>query len=196
MESKYGAAVTPGQIAREVELEMGDALADLTMIVGLVARSPDWTQVPTPDIDARNAIMSIRVADRWLGGWPVHEWHARMSGFDSPAFRKFGQQWIVTTFSRWEHVFRARIVAAGGSGASDLFGDLRLLRNDIVHHDAVATAKNAGKCKILARFETGEPIFLAAEDLVIIMDELASWVESLGGTSQGHIHRDRKSRGE
>ena len=84
--------------------------------------------------------------------------------------------------------------AAGNDGDCDLFGDLRHLRNDIVHHDSVAASGNAGKCKILTHFQPGDQVFLEPEDFVVIMDELAAWVESFGGTLQGRVHRDPEGR--
>ena len=39
----------------------------------------------------------------------------------------------------------------------DLLGDIRLLRNDIVHHGGIATKANSGRCKILQWFNDGDP---------------------------------------
>lgn len=44
-----------------------------------------------------------------------------------------------------------------------------------MHHEAIATSGNAGRCKILTHFEPGDQVFLAAEDFVVIMDELGLW---------------------
>src|SRR4051794_23056230 len=96
----------------------------------------------------------------------------------------------VAAYSKWEEVNRKKLQAAGNDGGCDLFGDLRHLRNDIVHHDSVATSGNAGKCKIVTHFQPDDQVFLEPEDVVAITDELAAWVESLGVTSQGRVHRD------
>ncbi|GAA4404955.1 hypothetical protein GCM10023168_18200 [Fodinibacter luteus] len=184
--------MNPYEIAEEVEQEMSDALADLAMIVRLVSSSPDLTASLPPK--AENAPLRICLAQRWLGGWPRAEWQSRLSGYDSQAIRRLTQQWIVTTFSRWEEVHRPRLFLAGDDGALDLFGDLRLLRNDIVHHDAISTAKNGARCKILNHFKAGALIYLSPEDFVQIMDELEEWVKRLGGTSHGRVVRDPEGR--
>lgn len=187
----YRAGVTPAEIAEEVEVRVSDTLADLAMIGSALRSSDIWNSAPTHQPQAP---LRVYLGDRWLGGWSVAEWRSRLDGYDSPGMRSLTQQWIVTVYSRWEEVDRKKLQAAGDSGNCDLFGDLRNLRNDIVHHDAIATSGNAGRCKILTHFGPGGQVFLATEDFVVIMDELAAWVESLGGTSQGRVHRDPEGR--
>ena len=74
--------------------------------------------------------------------------------------------------SKWEREFRPLFAKLCDlpvkSVKSDLFGDLRHLRNDVVHHRAVATASNSGKCKLLGFFETGDVINLVAEHFLTI----------------------------
>lgn len=73
------------------------------------------------------------------------------------------QQWVVATFAKWEGLWRPELAERLQVGAedivSDLFGDLRLLRNEIVHHGAVACGEHAGRCRVL-HFEEGDIVRL------------------------------------
>lgn len=76
-----------------------------------------------------------------------------------------GQQWVVYVFAAWEHGFRPRLAAAHGCEETalqyPLLGDLRHLRNDIVHHHGIATHANTGRCQVLTTwFSDGDPIAL------------------------------------
>ena len=85
------------------------------------------------------------------------------------------QSWIVSTFSRWEEDYRPRIAAALGLDKrrvrSDVFGELRSLRNDVVHHRGFATAKNAGRNSLLA-FTVGGTISLDSDHFSAIIQNL------------------------
>jgi hypothetical protein len=98
---------------------------------------------------------------------------------DGPVAMALGHQWAVSVFTQWEHNFRPRLSAAQNVPLEDLrddlMGDIRLLRNDIVHHRGVATANNAGRCKVLRWFHPGEPI-------LITIDLVAAFMERAGLT--------------
>lgn len=79
---------------------------------------------------------------------------------------RLSQQWIVAFFTFWEHEFRPRLAESHAVQPNEivvpLLGDLRLLRNDVVHHRGVATAETTGRCEILGHwFELGDEIYLA-----------------------------------
>jgi hypothetical protein len=81
--------------------------------------------------------------------------------------RWIGQSWIVRVFTVREHRFRDRLLDVEGNAlALDLFGDLRLLRNDIVHHSGKATKRNAGRVRLLRSWASvGDPISVGFEQL-------------------------------
>lgn len=100
--------------------------------------------------------------------------------------RRLTQQLVVAIHTGWEHEYRRRIATARGLGDSnevkaDFFRDITRLRNDIVHHHGLATAKNAGKCSTLMRtFGEGDPIYLDDRDLLNLRFQIP-WVELMGG---------------
>jgi hypothetical protein len=63
-----------------------------------------------------------------------------------------GQRFIVDLYSFWEDGYRSKIAEAlnqeRGSIRSDVFGDIRHLRNSVVHHFGIALP-DITKCKIL-----------------------------------------------
>jgi len=83
--------------------------------------------------------------------------------------------------------------AAGDPGNVDIFGDLRCLRKDILLK-GVASREWAARCKILTGFPPGTPIDLQQEHIGTIVEELAAWVRSLGGTPRGSIGPGEKGR--
>ena len=81
------------------------------------------------------------------------------------------QQWIVTVYTGWEATFRRRIATAHGVDEAaiqaDFFGDLRHLRNDIVHNRGLASREHSSKCSVALRRELrpGDPIYLQDDEL-------------------------------
>lgn len=95
---------------------------------------------------------------------------------DGEVDRLLGHQWVTYVFAAWEHEFRPRLAGARGVELSavlmDEFGDLRLLRNDILHHGGVATRSNAARCVTLRWFEEGDEIRITDEHIAQFMDQL------------------------
>lgn len=79
------------------------------------------------------------------------------------------QAWVTLVFARWEGYYRPAFAREHGVEAravrSNVIGDLRHLRNDIVHHAGVATAGNTGKCTIVRHLALGAPITLKPENI-------------------------------
>jgi hypothetical protein len=78
---------------------------------------------------------------------------------------RLGHQWIVFLYELWEHEYRPRLAKVHGRPVGDekydLLGDLRHLRNDVVHHHGVATSGNTGRCVLLSHwFQPGDLIRL------------------------------------
>jgi hypothetical protein len=88
------------------------------------------------------------------------------------------QQWVVALFTAWEHEFRPRLAKAHGCDPDellyDIWGDLRLIRNDIVHHHGIAQAKNTGRCRALRWYQPGDVVLLRARHFAEL-DGLYPW---------------------
>lgn len=101
--------------------------------------------------------------------------------------RLLGHQWVSHVFAMWEHGYRPRLAAARGVALGDvldpLLGDLRLLRNDVLHCKGVATAQNTGHGTVLQWFAPGEDIVITGRMVYEFVDAfgLAHPAPAVGG---------------
>jgi hypothetical protein len=102
---------------------------------------------------------------------------------DGPVERWLGHQWLVLVYSLWEHEYRPRLAAMRGCSIEEiqhpLLGDLRLLRNDVVHHRGIASQGETGRCELVTWFQVGDPIQLKAEHFEEFM-RLFPWASLAG----------------
>lgn len=116
---------------------------------------------------------------------PAARSYAAEVGPTGATSRRLTQQLIVAIHTGWEHEYRRRIATArrldrSNEVRADFFGDIARLRNDIVHHHGLATAKNAAKCRTLMRtFGEGDPIYLDDRDLLNLKFQVP-WVDLTG----------------
>lgn len=77
--------------------------------------------------------------------------------------------WLALILARWEYHYRPAFAQQWevpvDQVVSPVIGDLRLLRNDVIHHGGIATPNNTGRCRMLTRFAPEERIVLTPEDL-------------------------------
>jgi hypothetical protein len=102
--------------------------------------------------------------------------------------RRLTQQWIVTVYTGWESEFRRRIAAAREvdeeAVRADFFGDLRHLRNDIVHNCGMASRDHSTRCAVVLkrRLDAGDPIYLRDDELQW-MHMVVPWATLLRGST-------------
>jgi hypothetical protein len=111
---------------------------------------------------------------RVYSAWPLDQLE-ELLGDKGHVAVELGRQWIVTVFAYWESAFRKRFADALGvpldAVLDPMLGDIRRLRNDIVHHFAVATREQFGKCELLGHWATvGEPIVVTSDQVIEFMD--------------------------
>jgi hypothetical protein len=116
-------------------------------------------------------------------------------------FLILGANCIVSLYGYWEEYLRIEVGIAMGvleEGAknseetrkilnqhvvSDLWGDLRILRNSITHKNGIASS-DVAKCKIIRCFAPGQPIELDFEKMTAIFSLLASYRNELDRQSR------------
>lgn len=95
-------------------------------------------------------------------------------GFDQ---KKAASATIVFVFQIWEDKYRRNIVGSDGKVMeaidSDIMGDLRLLRNSIIHNKGIAMG-NVASCKVITRFKPGDKIDLTKSDIYDIISAIRS----------------------
>lgn len=105
----------------------------------------------------KSQIEDAASTDGWLQEWLTHAWLALM-------------------FARWEAYYRPAFADANSVAQeqvrADVIGDIRNLRNDVIHHRGIATAKNTGKCKVLTNFSIGDMILLRPADIRLLRDAM------------------------
>ena len=98
--------------------------------------------------------------------------------------------WVDGVYQLWESRFRSRMRdALAGPGAirpcADALGDLRHIRNDLLHNDAVASRERSGHCTVLKWFEPGERIVLGMRHVLDFLNQLGLMSRATGSLSHG-----------
>lgn len=92
-----------------------------------------------------------------------------------------GSAWLTMIYARWEDHYRPLFARTHEVDKnlvkSQIMGDIRNLRNDVVHHNGIA-GKNTAKNIVLNRFEPGEKIVLSIEDIWLLDDNLVVYIDS------------------
>ena len=99
--------------------------------------------------------------------------------------------WIAEVFALWENHYRKELKDSLGPGAippeMDAFGDLRRIRNDLLHNNATASAEHCGKCATLRWFASGEPMVFAVRHALDFLNQAG--VPSIGGSAHDEESR-------
>ena len=79
---------------------------------------------------------------------------------------------VVFVFHVWDERYRGLVASEKGLDAKsvqvDILGDLRLIRNSLIHNKGIA-AGDVAKCKSLVRFKPGDVIQLNKRDIEFII---------------------------
>jgi len=105
---------------------------------------------------------------------PIGELKKRLAE-DSEDYRHIANYCIVTLFQFWEEEFRPRLAqlrqVATDEIQSDEWGDLRILRNSIIHNKGVATS-DVTRMKVFRWFSSGVPISVTKEQFKLLVETL------------------------
>ena len=98
--------------------------------------------------------------------------------------------WVEETYNIvWESDLRNAIRASFAANdairpEADPLGDLRLIRNDLVHGAGIASAQRTGKCTVLRWFEPGDPMILTMGHVLDFLNHM-SLMNLMGGFMSG-----------
>lgn len=92
------------------------------------------------------------------------------------------QAMIVFTFHIWEEKYRTALTTNAGKPlpqpvASDVMGDLRLIRNAIIHNKGIADTA-VGRCTVLKHFQPGQAIVFSDSIIYDIIRAIRGEFES------------------
>jgi hypothetical protein len=89
---------------------------------------------------------------------------------------------IISIYQYWEDHYRSAIAEALGKNKNDLkapiMGDIRLLRNSIIHHKAIAL-KELEKAEIVNWFKENDQIKFDRNQIVLIIRLVYQYIEEL-----------------
>lgn len=86
-----------------------------------------------------------------------------------------GKNAIITLCSYWEKLYRPKLIEYTGSTVeADIWGDLRLVRNSILHDKSIGNS-NLVNLKILTMFLPGKEIIFDENIMEFIRDEIDKW---------------------
>ncbi len=140
-----------------------------------VARLGQFAHTVDPNIE-------VSVSDETFTN-PMASWGKLRLG-DAPDFlggegavaRLLGQQWVVTVFAVWNDDYRKRLAEALNVKDKTItypaLGDLRLYRNDIVHHRGIAQADKSCKAEVLHWAEEDAPIVIGEDQVREFMAQM------------------------
>ena len=98
--------------------------------------------------------------------------------------------WVEQVYFLWESQFRnqlkerlrgADIIRPEG----DAIGDFRLVRNDLIHNDGVASSEYSGKCRVLNWFTPGEPIIIGTRHVLDFLNQMGFLTRTPGFLDDG-----------
>lgn len=97
-----------------------------------------------------------------------------------------GNMALVMIYSYWEDHFRAHIATARGLTKDalkpDVMGDIRRLRQSIIHHRGIATDE-IDSCKVLTWFTKGDEIFLNEQMFLQMISHVRAYLDELRSSS-------------
>lgn len=134
------------------------------------------------DVRESDDHVSVRTIDAGIPGFSVIPRFEGLRGAEILAAQvaeggklhaRITQQLVITLFTGWEHYYRDRIASAHRVDRKIIlhpyFGDLRLLRQDIVHHRGAVSRDNSMRCEgaVLHRaLQAGDLIYVADDELM------------------------------
>ena len=98
--------------------------------------------------------------------------------------------WVEQVYFLWESRFRNEMME--GLQGPDIirpegvaFGDFRLIRNDLIHNNGVASERYSGRCKVLKWFKPGEHIVMGMHHVLDFLNQIGFMTKAAGFLSDG-----------
>jgi hypothetical protein len=117
--------------------------------------------------------------------WPTRQLIDQKLGRDGAFSTQRSNTWIIGLFAAWEKRFRGELskllkLPEGEALACDEMGDLRLMRNDILHDHGIASRERTGRCRSLRWFGVGQSIRVNTSHIYEfhqkIEPQIAQWI--------------------
>jgi hypothetical protein len=168
---------------RAFDLSLAKLKADQEfMLKDFASKGQEWS---TEDLDKKTYHYAVRDEKkgsiRSVAAITQGEWKLKISP-DGTNLRIIGNMCLVMIYQYWEDRYREEIAVSKGVTkeelSSDLFGDIRYLRNSIVHNNGRAISE-VDRCKLLKWFKEGEEIVIDVEKMDYLIELIKSEVSTL-----------------
>ncbi|RDB06537.1 hypothetical protein [Runella aurantiaca] len=119
--------------------------------------------------------------DKYLHTETHGEFKSRMSK-GGKNYNFVGNTFIISVYAFWEDHYRQKIASSMGKKKNELkepiMGDIRLIRNSLVHHKAIAL-KEIEECEVLQIFKEGDTICFSDEQIFEIVEHINNYMDKL-----------------
>ena len=98
-----------------------------------------------------------------------------MMGPDGIAAQMAFKGWVADIYDKWErsrHKAKRQLDTPNAAIASECMGDFRLIRNDLIHNDGIASTDQSGRCTVLNWFKPGERMLFKIEHVFDLCNRL------------------------
>jgi hypothetical protein len=113
---------------------------------------------------------------------PTQGEYKRRNSPDGENYRFIGNMALISIYEYWESSCRNKVAAFYGVKQkqikSEIFGDLRLIRNSIIHHAGIALPE-IEKCKRFNWYKNGDTIFIDGDQMEDIVSAIKNSGQSL-----------------
>ena len=143
-----------------------------------------------PPKDDRRAILSASSFGegplRLYGTWKMDELIEKKLGRDGEFSVRLGRLWVTEIYGWWDSRYRKHIAGVLGKEPTQFFcdeiGDLRLMRDDILHNRSRASLGKTGRCISLRWFGPNDPIRITTEHVLEFNQKMgvnvAGWIRT------------------
>lgn len=107
--------------------------------------------------------------------YSIQKEYKQRNSEDGKNYQFIGNMCLITIYQYWEDFYRGELAKSYSIEKdelkSDLFGDIRLIRHSIIHHNSVALEEIV-RCKILKWFSPGDKIFIDKAKLLEVIKNI------------------------
>jgi hypothetical protein len=152
------------------------------MLRDFASKGQRWT---IEDLDTKSYHYAIRDEEngsvRSAATITQGEWKSKI-GKDGTNIRIIGNMCLVMIYQYWEDKYRDEIAASKDITkdelSSDLFGDIRHLRNSIIHNNGRAISE-VSRCKILKWFKKDDEVVIDAAKMDYLIELVRNEISAL-----------------
>jgi len=156
----------------------GASLTGIRRLADDMVKAPRSPKNPDPTIAFSDGDPNLPTT-RHAGRVPFSRFMA-LAAEGGLAEQRLGHQLVVFVYTIWESEYRPKLASAlqvpPNNVEVPILGDLRRIRNDVVHNRGIASADHTAKCVELRWFSAGDPILVRHEHIIELDEKVQSLI--------------------